>query len=102
MSIPEIEEYGLKFDKEYYTRPIINDDILTQLFGEEKEEVASLYLEKTAETRYRLKEQYDTQEKIDRALGGDEGKETIKKKLYHLFKAHPSYRFRRKFNRFWL
>lgn len=84
MSIPEIEEYGLKFDKEYYTRPIINDDILTQLFGEEKEEVASLYLEKTAENRYRLKEQYDTQEKIDRELGGDEEKEALKKKLYHL------------------
>jgi 4-alpha-glucanotransferase len=84
MSIPEIEEYGLKFDKEYYTRPIINDDILAQLFGEEKEEVVSHYLDKVAENRYRLKEQYETQEKIDRALGGDEEKETIKKKLYHL------------------
>lgn len=84
MSVEEIEKYGLQFDEAYCTQPIINDAVLEKIFGQGKESDAAPYLDKISEGEYRLKEKYNSQEKIDAELHADKTKDEIRKKLYLL------------------
>lgn len=62
----EIEAYGLHFRKGRFTRPYITKEILEDLFGEEKAQyVRDTFLTPYKEGLYLMKEEYDTQRKVE-------------------------------------
>ena len=70
MSREEIEAYGLKFQDELFLEPFIMDWVLERVFKERAEEVKEKYLEPTHDGRYRMKEEYNTQRKVEKAFEG--------------------------------
>ncbi len=73
MSASEIEDWGLWFDQDRFTRPYIRAYMLHDFFGEYADEVRRTYLFETEEDQFSLKPEYDTQQKIFShfsALGG--------------------------------
>lgn len=70
MSVEEIEGYGLRFRKNYFTHPNISDWVLDKLFGERAEEVKVVYLDALGMDWYALKPEYDTQRKVEAAFAG--------------------------------
>jgi len=70
MSREEIEAYGLKFQDELFLEPFIMDWTLERVFKERAGEVKEKYLEPTHDGRYRMKEEYNTQRKVEKAFEG--------------------------------
>ena len=70
MSREEIEAYGLKFQDELFLEPFIMDWVLERVFKERAGEVKEKYLEPTHDGRYRMKEEYNTQRKVEKAFEG--------------------------------
>lgn len=68
MSVNEIEQYGLKFRHELFTRPYITDWTIERLFGYKADMVKLLYLDPRTDGRYDLKPEYGTQRKIQKAF----------------------------------
>lgn len=66
----EIEAYGLHFDEELFTEPFITDLVLDRMFGGRAAMVRDTYLEPVRDGRYRMKEEYDTQRKVEAAFAG--------------------------------
>ena len=64
MSAEEIERFGLAFQKDFMTRPFINDDILNRLFGKEADFVRRTFLYHSHDDIYCLREDFDTQRKV--------------------------------------
>lgn len=64
LSITEIENYGLHFKKELFTHPYITKEILNRLFGCKTETIIDYFLQAVGEQRYSLKEEYNTQRKV--------------------------------------
>lgn len=56
--------YDFDFDRSLHTRPYITDQVLDELFGEDKDFVVAGFLTAGYGGRYRLREQFDTQRKI--------------------------------------
>ncbi len=65
LSAEEIAWFGLPFRKELFTRPFINDRLLERLFGIHAQYVRDNCLVRKAYGLYGLKEEYNTQRKID-------------------------------------
>ena len=86
MSIKEIEDYGLRFRKSYFTTPQINGRVLNELFGERADEVKAVYLNTLGMDWYALKPEYDTQRKVEEAFSGrvSEEDEALREGLYAL------------------
>ena len=86
MSATEIEGYGIKFRQDLMTRPFITDESLSDIFGYRKELVTMVYLDSRPDGRYDLKEEYNTQRKIEAAFKDktDEESITIRDGLYSL------------------
>lgn len=84
LSVKEIESYGIKFSKDTCCQPIINDAILTTIFGDKKEYIKQTYLTKSGEDKYKLKKEVSTHEAIDQTIGNDTQQTDIKKGLYYL------------------
>ena len=70
MSREEIEAYGLHFQDELFLEPFIMDWVLERVFKERAGEVKEKYLEPTHDGRYRMKPEYDTQRKVEKAFEG--------------------------------
>ena len=68
MSVDEIEHFGLPWRGETYTQPYITDRILLRVFGDLTPEVRHLYLEPGENGRYRLREEFNTQRKVQAAF----------------------------------
>lgn len=68
MSVNEIEEYGIKFRHELFTRPYITDWTIERIFGYKADMVKLLYLDPRTDGRYDLKPEYGTQRKIQNAF----------------------------------
>lgn len=64
MSSSEIEDWGLWFDEERFTKPYIRGYFLHDFFGEYADEVRRNYLIETDYDQYELKPAFDTQRKI--------------------------------------
>lgn len=77
MTVDEIESYGLRFRKKYFTRPYISDWVLDEIFGERAEEVKNTYLNARGYDWYEMKPEYDTQKKVQKAFEGCESSEDI-------------------------
>ena len=86
MTIDEIENFGLTWRGDTYTKPYITDRIIYHLFGENTAEVRRLYLEPQQDGRYSLKPEFDTQRKVQAAFGAknDERSTKIRDGLYTL------------------
>ena len=86
MSVEEIESYGLRFRKNYFTHPNISDWVLDKLFGERAEEVKAVYLDALGMDWYALKPEYDTQRKVEAAFAGKSSAEdaALREGLYAL------------------
>ncbi len=86
MSVEEIEGYGLRFRKSYFTSPNISDWVLDKLFGERAGEVKAVYLDASGRDRYALKPEYDTQRKVEAAFAGKSsaGDAALREGLYAL------------------
>ena len=86
MTREEIEAYGLRFQEELFTEPFITDWVVERLFGERAAAVCETYLEPSHDGRYRMKEAYDTQRKIEKAFAGktDKADTDLRDGLYSL------------------
>ena len=65
MTREEIEGYGLHFQDELFLEPFIMDWVLDRMFGEKAQEVKDTYLEPTHDGRYRMREAFNTQRKVE-------------------------------------
>jgi len=77
-SYAEIKNAGFNFQLEKYTNAHIHEQFLPELFGEYMQEVTQVYLNQTSSHHFALKEQFNTQLKIQTFFSG---KEDSKSKL---------------------
>lgn len=86
MSVNEIESYGMHFDADFMTQPYIADWTLERLFGYRADYVKTVFLDALGDGRYKLKEEYDTQRKIEAAFTNkpDEDNISLRDGLYSL------------------
>ena len=86
MSAEEIGQMGLNFRKELYTKPFINDAVLGKLFGIHTQYVKEHFLTPQPYGLYAMKEEFDTQRKVERFFQGrnDENSHWIREGLYRL------------------
>ena len=86
MGAEEIESYGLQFQKEFMTRPFINDEILTSLFGEKVDFVKETFLVNTHDDIWEMRPEFETQRQVESWFTDkkDEENINIKEGLYSL------------------
>ena len=86
MSKEEIQSFGLKFQEERMTEPFIDNQLLTELFGEKRDEIIQSYLQLSEKDHYKLKPEFKTQRQIETYFADKKQKEdyTIKEKLQRL------------------
>ena len=70
MTKPEIEAYGLTFREREFLEPYITDDVLERIFHEQASMVKETYVEPCGDGRYRMRAEYDTQRKVEKAFVG--------------------------------
>jgi 4-alpha-glucanotransferase len=85
----ELDGNGLHFDYDRYCKPYIREYMLDELFGEDKNEVKATYLNKGVEDFYYMKDEFDTQRKVEEffvpLLEGSDEKESVLKIKQGLF-----------------
>ena len=86
MTAEEIEAYGLPFREEAFLQPFINDHVLEKVFGDHADEVRATYVEAKGNGFYRMRPDYDTQRKVEKAFEGrtDEVSVLLRDGLYAL------------------
>jgi 4-alpha-glucanotransferase len=65
MNAQEIERFGVDFDYDRMAKPYIRQHLLHNLFGESTDEVINEFLEKTGHGEFRMKDEYDSQLKVN-------------------------------------
>ena len=85
LSEQEIKQAGFPFENKH-TQPLITDDILHQIFGEQTGLIQLDYVVSNENGTYQLKPQYDTQRKIEQAFADktDELSVRLREGLYAL------------------
>ncbi|MCK5208087.1 MAG: 4-alpha-glucanotransferase [Cyclobacteriaceae bacterium] len=80
---------GLNFDYNRFCKPYIREYMLDELFGEDKEDVKNTYLNKEEDDFYYIKDEFDTQRKVEAyfvaKLEGSDDKDRLLKIKYGLF-----------------
>lgn len=71
-SIEEIENSGLQFRGEKFTKAHIHEKYLPELFGKQVSEVKQIYLDRMDAGHFSLKKKFDTQRKIQVYFAGKE------------------------------
>lgn len=71
MTCAEIESYGLRFDPERYTKPLITAPLLVREFGDNAEMVKKEYLTERGDGTFSLKKHVDTQRKAAAAVADE-------------------------------
>ena len=87
MSAEEIQSYGLYFQKEFMTKPFINEELLTKFFGDKAEFVKKTFLKHCHDDIYAMKPKFDTQRKVEAYFAQNplaEGDEWIRDGVYSL------------------
>ena len=77
MSRQEIAQYGLNFQEERFTTPFITDWVLQRVFSERAQEVKERFLEPIDGERYRLREEVNTQRKVERLFAHADKQEEL-------------------------
>jgi 4-alpha-glucanotransferase len=70
MSPEEIGSFGLHFQREFMTRPFINEELIARRFGSRAQMVKDTYLVNTHDDIYEMRPEYDTQRKVEAAFRG--------------------------------
>ncbi len=83
VNINEFFEKGISFDKHRYCMPYISEDVLNELFGADAGTVKSDYLELN-NGMYALREEFDTQRKVETFFEETGGAQHIKEGLFNL------------------
>jgi len=65
LSVDDIERYGIRFEYDRFTQPYIRLHLLEEQFGEDTDSVINNYLDDIGDQHYRLKEAFNTQQKIN-------------------------------------
>ena len=65
MTREEIEAYGLGWQEQLFTEPFITDWVLDRVFHEDAEKVRNEFMESIGYDRYRMKDEYSTQRKVE-------------------------------------
>ena len=86
MSLDEIKSYGLSLNKEFMTRPFINDYILNTVFGEESDMIRETFVRPLYADLYTMRPEFDTQRKVEAYFKdkNDADSNRLKEKLYSL------------------
>lgn len=86
MSVDEIQSYGLPFQKDFMTRPFINDDILHRMFGDRAAYVKQHFLKHLHDDIYEMLPQFATQRQVEACFADkqDEASRNLKEGLYAL------------------
>ena len=100
MSVDEIQSYGLTFQKDFMTKPFINENILNRIFGEKADRVKETFEQHCHDDIYEMRSELDTQRKVEAyfAERKDEESRNICEGLYTLIsnvlfvpdRKHPS------------
>ncbi len=100
MSVDEIQSYGLTFQKDFMTKPFINENILNRIFGEKADRVKETFVQHCHDDIYEMRSEFDTQCKVEAyfAERKDEESRNICEGLYTLIsnvlfvpdRKHPS------------
>ena len=77
MSRQEIAQYGLTFREEAFTTPFITDDVLGRVFSDRAREVKDRFLVPLDNGRYRLREEVNTQRKVERLFSDTDKQEDL-------------------------
>ena len=64
LNAEEIEQFGLRYRYDFFTRPYISDQSLTQIFGSDAQEIANLFLDERGDGTYDLKPPFATQRQV--------------------------------------
>ena len=70
MTAQEIQSYGLNFQEDRFTRPFITDWVLNRMFHERASEVREKYLDRMDDERYQMKQEVNTQKKVEALFEG--------------------------------
>ena len=88
MTRDEVEQYGLKWQEDFFLNPFITDWVLERMFGENAEYVKNTFLEPWHDDTYRFREGFKTQREVEAyfASKGELTEEdvTIRDTLYSL------------------
>ena len=77
MSVNEIQSYGLYFQKDFMTRPFINDFMLNQMFGPRAQEVRDTFVQHLHDDIYAMRPEFDTQRKIESYFAGKDDTDSV-------------------------
>lgn len=80
----EIENYGIQFNYERMVKPYIRHHLLYPLFGDYTEEIIDHYLESTGNGSYRMKIEFDTQQKVDAYILKNKDEEELTEKEHRI------------------
>jgi 4-alpha-glucanotransferase len=70
MSPEEMSGFGFYFQKDFMTRPFINDELISRCFGDRAQEVKDAYLLHSHDDIYEMRPEFDTQRKVEAAFKG--------------------------------
>ena len=70
MTREEIESYGLPFHEHQFCEPFISDWVIERVFHERADEVKTKYLDHAHDDIWKMKAEYDTQRKVEKAFEG--------------------------------
>lgn len=76
-SSDEIERFGLKFRKHFFTKPLINDKVISKLFGIHADYVKTHFVDARAYGLYDIKPAFCTQQKIKEHFEGKNDENTL-------------------------
>ena len=65
MTRQEVEQYGLKWQEDFFLNPFITDWVLERLFGDKAEYVKNTFLEPWHDDTYRFREGFKTQREVE-------------------------------------
>ena len=65
MSVDEIQSYGLPFQKDFMTKPFINEEMLNKMFGDKAAFVKETFVQHAHDDIYEMRPEYDTQRKVE-------------------------------------
>ena len=77
MSVEEIQSFGLYFQKDFMTRPFINDEILNQVFAEKVGFIKETFLQNIHDDIWEMRPEYDTQRKVEAWFVGKKDEESV-------------------------
>ena len=92
MSVDEIQSYGLTFQKDFMTKPFINENILNRIFGEKADRVKETFVQHCHDDIYEMRsEAYFAERKDEESRNICEGLYTlISNVLFVPDRKHPS------------